>query len=79
MKDRYSTRDVYFAAALLVYGYVLCEVNRTDIRHQKFYFEGDKRRLRGLEVEYANRKLVVEVTAYKEALQRLKSLIHMDK
>lgn len=79
MEERYSTKDVYFAAALLVCGYVLCEVGRTDVRHQKFYFEGDRRKIRELEVCYANRKLEVETTAYKEALQRLKSIIHADR
>jgi len=71
-----STRDIYLASALLSLGYVLHSVNKKDSRHQEFSFEIASTTLHEIELQYANEKLVVNAAHFKNALQRMKSIIH---
>jgi len=71
-----KTRDIYLAAALLTLGYVLQSVDKRDSKHQEFIFEISPTTLKSIELEYANERLVVNLAHLKNALQRMKSIIH---
>jgi hypothetical protein len=87
MKNKIETTDIYFTAALLALGFKLDSVDKSDIRHMKFFivpkeFESEnlpKVSLDGLEFyenEWANGTLVINAVAFKDAIQRMKSVIH---
>jgi len=92
MNKQYKTKDIYMAAILLALGAKLEKTDRTDPRHQEFEFstpetgikETDDKQVKvqsGLDFEcietaYANADLMVNAVAFKEAIQRMKSLIH---
>ena len=81
-----KTSDVYLAAACLALGYKLETVNRTDPRHMQFEFaspiqtgtlgELSQLELDVIEVEWANRSLLVNAFDFAEAIKRMKSVIH---
>ena len=90
--NTYRTKDIYLGAILLALGAKLESVDRTDPRHQEFEFssvedavgiEEDKylEVVRGVdfsavETQYANAELMINVVKFKEAIQRMKSLVH---
>jgi len=81
------TKDVYLAAAFLTYdGVELVKVDRTDPRHMEFSFEspinpGENREvgqldLDEIEMKWVNNELTGNFTDFKNAIQRMKSVIH---
>lgn len=88
MIQKKKTKDIYLAAAYMVLGAKLENVDRTDPRHQEFTFSLDKckvgfeavittgRDLDAFEMDWANATLTVNAVKYKEALQRMKALVH---
>lgn len=82
-----STKDVYLAAAFLTYdGIELVQVDRTDPRHMIFVFDtpdvpnivgiNPKPNLEEIEMKWVNNDLVGNLTDFKNAIQRMKSVIH---
>ena len=70
-----STTDIYLAAIYLALGAKLAFVDKDDIRHQEFHFNGveefDK-----IKTEYINGDLMINAVKFKESIQRLKSEIY---
>lgn len=83
----YKTRDIYLAAVLIVLGAKLDRTDKADPRHQEFHFSANVENspvdeiLHGIdfekvETDYANAELMINAVKFKEALQRMKSIIH---
>jgi hypothetical protein len=83
-----STRDVYLAAAFLTFdGVELIRVDKTDPRHMEFVFEAVEPKLDDdlkfpenfldeIEMKWVNNELSGNFTDFKNAIQRMKSVIH---
>ena len=88
MKNELITSDIYLTSALLSLGARLDDVDRSDTRHMKFTvvstvpsFESSHLQkacldLEDLENAWANGSLMVNATQFKDAIQRMKSVIH---
>lgn len=92
MKNKIETTDIYFCAALLALGSKLDKVDKTDKKHMKFYLAIDGYKfdsenlpetpstsqpdLEQYETAWANGALLVNAVAFKDAIQRMKSVIH---
>lgn len=80
-----KTRNIYLAAVFLCFGATLVEVDKSDPRHQEFVFEIRDSEgqieigyLDKLELEYVNGKLMVNAADFREAIQRMKAIVHSD-
>jgi hypothetical protein len=74
-----KTTDLYLGAAIIASGGLLLNTNRSDPRHIEFSFDSPKEsslNLTDLLQQWASNTLMVSAVGYKEAIQRLKSLIH---
>lgn len=87
-----STTDIYLAAAFLSMGAMLDNVNKDDPRHMIFEFTSSsiddshvtvsynlsdfESKMDLWENQYANGILMVNAIKFKDALQRLKSIVH---
>jgi hypothetical protein len=87
-----STKDIYLSAAWLALGAKYERVDRSEPRHMEFFFSSGEDHVsepaRGtlvimrdvdlelIEKQWANAELVVNAVKFKEALQRMKSLVH---
>ena len=92
MKNKIETTDIYFCAALLALGNKLEKVNKDDPRHMKFHIAGREQKfesnnlpevpetlqpdLEQYENAWANGVLMINAVQFKEAIQRMKSVIH---
>ena len=92
MKNKIETTDIYFTAALLALGSRLEEVDKSDPRHMKFTVVGNPEynfqsdnipaaqsatnTLDFYENQWANGALLINAVAFKDAIQRMKSVIH---
>lgn len=72
---KYNTKDIYLAATLLACDFLLIHVDKTEPKHMVFTFE-ESEKIKPIEEQYLNRKLLVEVSAFREALIRLKGIVH---
>jgi hypothetical protein len=85
------TKDIYLSAAWLALGAKYEKVDRTDPRHMEFFFSSGKDDvstqndiltvsmevdLELIEKQWANAELIVNAIKFKEALQRMKALVH---
>lgn len=85
-----STRDIYLAACWLALGAKLEKTDKKDPRHMEFLFTPKKMGETGIlaeissldldkiEMDWANGCVMVNAVQYKEALQRMKAVIHSD-
>lgn len=81
-----KTKDVYLAAAFLTFdGVELIRVDKTDPRHMEFVFEKpdlpnivgmSTLTLDDIEMQWVNNELSGNFTDFKNAIQRMKSVIH---
>lgn len=85
-----TTKDLYLAATWLALGARHEGTDKTDPRHMTFKFSPkplfetgvlagtpvDGQDLEKIETDYVNGCVMVNAVAYKEALQRLKAVIH---
>jgi hypothetical protein len=81
-----KTTDLYLAAAFLSLGAKLVNVNRDEPRHMVFEFEYVKfdssilqnavNNLDVIENDWTNDTLMINATAYKDAIQKMKSVVH---
>ena len=92
MKNKIETTDIYFTAALLALGSKLESVDKSDPRHMKFTvvknpeynFQSEnlpagQAATNGLdfyENQWANGVLIINAVQFKDAIQRMKSVIH---
>lgn len=85
MKNKIRTKDFYLAAALLALGSKLDEVDKTDSRHMEFTIISERKfesenipvaDLESYEKQWANKTLEINAYEFKEAIQRMKSVIH---
>jgi len=87
-----STKDIYLAATWLTLGAKHERTDKTDIRHMEFFFSPkplfetgtlsgtsiniDGQDLEKIEGDWVNGCVMVNAVQYKDALQRLKAVIH---
>lgn len=83
-----STKDIYLAAAMIALGAKHEKTDKTDPKHMQFEFSaptafktGELAKipapsLEQIESEWVNATLMVNAVAYKDALQRLKGIVH---
>jgi len=82
-----STKDIYLSAAWMALGAKFEKVDRTDPRHQEFFFSsgkadftdllaGEEIDLNEIEKQWANEDLRINAVHFKNALQRMKALVH---
>jgi len=86
-----STKDIYLAAAWMASGAKYEKVDKTDPRHQEFYFSSTNEEptpdgsmvlvlkvvnMEEIKEQWVNAELMVNAVQFKEALQRMKSIIH---
>lgn len=87
-----STKDIYLAAAWLALGARHERTDKTDTRHMEFFFSPrpvfetgvlagtltnmDAQDLDRIERDWVNGCVMVNAVQYKDALQRLKAVIH---
>ena len=86
-----STKDIYLSAAWLSLGAKYEKVDRVDPRHMEFFFSSGNDSvstsdgklkisrevdLENIEKQWANAELMVNATKFKEALQRMKAVVH---
>jgi hypothetical protein len=87
MKNKIETTDIYLTAALLALGSKLESVDKSDPRHMKFVVISKEFESENLpkapngdlglyENEWANGTLLINAVAFKDAIQRMKSVIH---
>jgi len=80
MKDKredFKTKDIYLSAILIALGGFYSHADKSDTRHQIFYFR-DNGNIDFDKVvsEYVTGTLTINAAAFKEAIQRMKSVIH---
>jgi hypothetical protein len=91
-KEKYkmtSTKDIYLAAAFLAVGAKHENTDKSDKRHMEFKFSAPVAKfetgalkdipaisLEQVESDWINGTLMVNAVAYKDAIQRLKGVIH---
>ena len=87
-----STKDIYLAACYMALGAKYERTDKSDRRHMAFYFspkplfetgvlavnELGGQDLDKIETDWANGCVLVNAIQYKDALQRLKAIIHSD-
>ena len=83
-----STKDIYLAACWLALGAKLERTDKADRRHMEFHFSshefssqilnGASLDLNKIETDWANGCVMVNAVQYKDALQRMKAVIHSD-
>lgn len=85
-----STKDLYLAASYMALGAKYERTDKSDKRHMEFFFSPKplfetgtlsdtlKQDLDQIETDWVNGCVMVNAVQYKEALQRLKSIIHSD-
>lgn len=85
-----STKDIYLAACWLALGARHERTDKTDARHMEFFFSPrplfetgvlsgtaiDGQDLSKIEGDWVNGCVMVNAVQYKDALQRLKAVIH---
>jgi len=87
-----STKDIYLAACWLALGAKHERTDKTDTRHMEFFFSpkplfetgvlagtsinSDSQNLEKIEGDWVNGCVMVNAVQYKDALQRLKAVIH---
>lgn len=85
-----STKDIYLAATWLALGARHERTDKTDERHMEFFFSPkplfetgvlsgtpvDGQDLEKIEGDWVNGCVMVNAVKYKDALQRLKAVIH---
>ena len=80
MKDKredFKTNDIYLASALIALGGLYSHADKSDPRHQVFYFRDNGRvDFDKVTSEYVMGVLMVNAAAFKESIQRMKSVIH---
>jgi hypothetical protein len=91
MKNKIETTDIYFTAALLALGAKLEKTDKDDPRHMKFTVVSQEYKfesefipstiapsldLEKYETMWVNGSLMINATAFKDAIQRMKSVIH---
>jgi|GEM_PF-1634649 len=100
MKNKITTTDIYFCAALLATGSKLDSVDKTDPRHMQFSLSKENitytfksenlpntedvvavggsypMDFEWYENEWGNGTLMINALHFKDAIQRMKSLIH---
>lgn len=75
--DFWQTKDLYLAAAILALKYGTLEsVDRSDLRHMKFYFSGAG--LDEVQAAWTNRTLQVNAVEYANGIRQMKSIIHQN-
>lgn len=77
MINEFGTKDIYFTAALMAKGFEISDIDKSDVKHQRFIFGGYGNELYELEKDYINKKFSVDLASFKESYIRLKSLIHV--
>jgi len=71
------TRDIYLAAIYIAMGVEFSHADKSDPRHQEFIFKnGSTMDTEKIHADYVNASLMINAVAYKEAIQRMKSVIH---
>lgn len=89
MKSIHVTTDIYLAAAMLSLGARLDGVDKSDPRHMEFTiiakdtkFESNNlptpepMDLESIEKQWVNGTLMINAVSFKDAIQRMKSVIH---
>lgn len=92
MKNKIETTDLYLTAALMALGSKLDNVDKSDPRHMKFTIvqspeynfqsenlppaQASTNTLEYYEKEWANGTLLINAVQFKDAIQRMKSVIH---
>lgn len=69
-----KTSNFYLAAAVVSEGYKIASIDRADVRHLKFCFEGDQ--LGEIESKWDDNSLMVNARSYAEAIRDIKLKIH---
>ena len=69
-----KTTNFYLAAVFLAQGAELKKVDKTDLRHLKFEFEGEN--LEEVESQWDHRTLTIDARKYSEAIKDIKLKIH---
>ncbi len=80
----FGTPDIFLAAAYIALGAVYTRADKTNPKHMVFYFsypedeseEEPTFSFASIEQRWVNNSLLVNATRYKDALQRLKSVVH---
>jgi len=76
-KTFYKTKDIYLSAIFIALGGHYSHADKSDPRHQVFYFRDNGRvDFDKVTSEYVNGVLMINASAYKESIQRMKSVIH---
>ncbi|MHA2246911.1 MAG: DUF5659 domain-containing protein [Candidatus Hodarchaeales archaeon] len=76
MKTEKNTRDIYLAAVWMALGAKFIKADRTDPKHQVFYFESDALDFEDVEKQWTNAELTVNAIQFKDAIQRMKGIIY---
>jgi len=76
-REDFETKDIYLSAIFIALGGFYSHADKSDPRHQIFYFR-DNGNVNFDEVvsEYVMGTLVINAAAFKESIQRMKSVIH---
>lgn len=72
----YVTKDISLAAILICSGRHLVNVDKSDKRRYKFFFEGGD--FSKLEQSWMNRDLVINAADFVDAQRRIRDILHQD-
>jgi len=76
MDEKFSTKDIYLAAAIIALGGKYAGADKTEPRHMEFQFEAVGVDYDEIHTQWVNGDLRINAVAFKNAIQQMKSVVH---
>lgn len=76
MEDKFRTKDIYLAAAIIALGGKYEGADKTEPRHMEFMFSDDGVNYDDIHTQWVNGTLKINAVAFKNAIQQMKSVVH---
>ena len=76
MEERFSTKDIYLAAAVIALGGKYSGADKSEPRHMVFKFEPVGVDYDEIHTQWVNGDLRINAVNFKNAIQQMKSIVH---
>jgi len=76
MTEKFSTKDIYLAAAIIALGGQYDGADKSEPRHMKFMFADNGVDYDDIHTQWVNSTLKINAVAFKNGIQQMKSVVH---